>query len=281
MEKNKFKIGIMQGRLSPPINGKIQAFPWDNWKNEFEIAARIGFDHIEFIFESANYTEHPVFTKEGQKKIKLLSRTTGINVNYVCADYFMEIPFIRVTKEVRKNNIQILTRLIEHCSQIGIKGIEIPFVDNSRIETEDEMEIVIECLDECLPVAESYNVRLGLETSLSPNNFKRLLEKIDHPYIEANYDTGNSSSLGYDTQEEILTLGKWIRNIHIKDRIFKGGTVPLGEGDVDFDLFFKTLSTISYKGSFVLQTARGENDTEVATKYLKFVKQYIQKYLKE
>ena len=31
--------------------------------------------------------------------------------------------------------------------------------------------------------------------------------------------------------------GKRILNIHIKDRPYKGNTVPLGEGDVDFDNF--------------------------------------------
>ena len=28
----------MQGRLSPLVDGKIQAFPWNYWKQEFKIA---------------------------------------------------------------------------------------------------------------------------------------------------------------------------------------------------------------------------------------------------
>lgn len=48
-------IGIMQGRLSKPIGNKIQAFPWGIWEEEFKKAADIGFDEIEFIFESQNY----------------------------------------------------------------------------------------------------------------------------------------------------------------------------------------------------------------------------------
>jgi len=273
-------IGIMQGRLSPPINGKIQAFPWDTWEDEFSLAANIGFDEIEFIFESSGYRKNPLFTKEGLQKIDLVSKENGIQVNYACADYFMEIPFIRVSEYTRNKNKQILAYLIEQCSQIGIKGIEIPFVDNSRIENESEAETVANCLLDCLPIAEVHNIRIGLETSLNPDDFKRLIERIDHPLIEANYDTGNSASLGYDTKEELLKLGKYIHNIHIKDRELGGGTVPLGEGDVDFDLFFKTLDKISYNGSFILQTARGKDDIEVAKKYLRFVKQYIQKYLK-
>ena len=97
--------------------------------------------------------------------------------------------------------------------------------------------------------------------------------------IGANYDTGNSASLGYNPEEELLKLGKWLDNVHIKDRVLGGGTVPLGEGDADFDKVFQTLGMISYKGSFILQAARGEDDLETAQKYLAFVRRYVQKYL--
>ena len=274
-----YKIGIMQGRLSPPVNGKIQAFPWDAWEEEFKLAADTGFDEIEFIFESKNYENNPLFTSEGLYKIKKLTEETGVRVNYVCADYFMERPFIRVSEEDRNKSVEILKYLIKQCAQIGIRGIEIPMVDNSKIETKAEKGLFIECLKECLLVAETYNIKLGLETSLNPDDFKALIEEINHPLVEANYDIGNSASLGYDTEEEVLKLGKWINNVHIKDRLLGGGTVPLGEGNANFDLFFKTLNKISYKGSFILQTARGDDDREVAKKNLAFVKHYIQKYL--
>ena len=44
--------------------------------------------------------------------------------------------------------------------------------------------------------------------------------------------------LGYEINEEFSCYSKRIKNIHIKDRKFKGTTVPLGEGDVDFKLLF-------------------------------------------
>ena len=269
----------MQGRLSPPINGKIQAFPEDTWEEEFKLAADVGFDGIEFIFESKDYANNPTFTSDGPYKIKKISEETGVQVNYVCADYFMERPFIRVSEEDKNKSVEILKYLIKQCAQIGIRGIEIPMVDNSKIETKAEKELVIKCLKECLLVAETYNIKLGLETSLNPDDFKALIEKINHPLIEANYDVGNSAALGYDTEEEILKLGKWVNNVHIKDRLLGGGSVPLGEGNAIFDLFFKTLNKISYKGSFILQTARGDDDIEIAKKNLAFVKHYIQKYL--
>ena len=35
------RIGFMQGRLSPLVDGKIQAFPWDHWQAEFPEAERL------------------------------------------------------------------------------------------------------------------------------------------------------------------------------------------------------------------------------------------------
>lgn len=268
----------MQGRLSPPVSGKIQAFPWNTWEEEFSIAHTAEFEEIEFVFEFENYENNPIFVDNGLKKIESLSKDTGVSVNYICADYFMEMPFVRVSEDVRKKNKEILTHLIKQCKKIGVRGIEIPFVDNSRIENKEEMEIVADCLKECLRIAEECNVKIGLETSLNPDDFLKLVEIINHPFIEITYDTGNSASLGYDTEEELLKLGKYIRNIHIKDRVFGGGTVPLGEGDVDFDLFFKVLRKISYSGSLILQTARGGDDVATAKEYVYFVRRYLKKY---
>ena len=46
------QIGIMQGRLSPQLGNKIQAFPLDNWREEFWTAKEIGYNSIEWIVES-------------------------------------------------------------------------------------------------------------------------------------------------------------------------------------------------------------------------------------
>jgi hypothetical protein len=37
------RIGFMQGRLSPLLDGRIQAFPREHWRQEFELGERLGF----------------------------------------------------------------------------------------------------------------------------------------------------------------------------------------------------------------------------------------------
>ena len=82
-------------------------------------------------------------------------------------------------------------------------------------------------------------------------------------------------------KEEFEEIGRYFGNIHIKDRKFQGDTVPLGYGDVDFELFFNELSKINYSGELIIQGARQdltENYIKTCKNYLKIVKQYVDKY---
>ena len=60
--------------------------------------------------------------------------------------------------------------------------------------------------------------------------------------VKVNYDTGNSSGLGFIAKDEFAAYGDRIGSIHIKDRLRKpdGGvaTKPLGEGSADFEDIF-------------------------------------------
>ncbi len=274
-------IGIMQGRLTPSLGRGIQFFPFDDWENEFLLAAEIGLDEIEFIFDFDHYEENPLWSEIGIARIVSLIRQTGVKVNSICADFFMRRPFFRVDEATRLENINFLKKLILAAKQIGARSIEIPVVDNSSLKIVEEKKILISSLKEVAELLTKYNITLGLETDLHPQQFLAVLKNINHPLIKANYDSGNSSGLGYEPYEEVTTLGKLINNIHIKDRVFGGNTVSLGTGSADFDRLFQGLKEINYQGSFVLQAARGVEgqEKETVSNYIQFVKNYINKYL--
>ncbi|RJQ28869.1 sugar phosphate isomerase/epimerase [Candidatus Parcubacteria bacterium] len=271
------KIGIMQGRLSAPLDNKIQRFPRNSWRAEFEAAARCGFETLEWIFDLDN---NPILFDEQIVEIKSLATKHGIKINSLLADYFMEKKLVRVSEFELAKNLETLKKLIEKCSKIGISILEIPFVDSSSLTSKEDEDQLIAALEKILPLVRDSNVSLALETDLEPNHFLELLSRFEHKNIFANYDTGNSSSLGYDVAAELSILGKKIKNIHIKDRLFRGNTVPLGKGDTDFDVFFAKLKEINYKGDLIIQGAREEDVPPEVTckKYLEFVKQYVHKH---
>ena len=97
-------IGIMQGRLSPPIDDKIQAYPAKTWQREFEIAKEIGYSAIEWIVENP-LEENALMSDSGIKEINKVILDTGVKVDYVCADIFMQQPLVRMSKEIPRANL--------------------------------------------------------------------------------------------------------------------------------------------------------------------------------
>jgi L-ribulose-5-phosphate 3-epimerase len=187
----------------------------------------------------------------------------GVAVKSLCADYFMDRPLLRARNEERGDLLATLSWLIGRCRSAGIRHIVLPFVDDSRIETDAEVDEVVSMLGPVLAVAERENVELHLETSLTPRRFAGLLERLPHGMLKANYDSGNSASLGYAPCDEFTLYGARIGSVHIKDRVRGGGSVPLGTGNADLPALFECLTQVGYRGDYILQVARGEPGNEV------------------
>lgn len=267
------KIGIMQGRLSPPIDNEIQKFPWNTWEEEFYKAKEVGLDFIDWIIKSDNFYNNPLMTSKGYKRIKDIIKKTGVGVESVCADCFMEKPFIRCTSIELDIRLDMLEELINHLSDLNIKYLEIPLEDNSAILNEDEFNGIIDTFRPIMSFVRHKNLTLSFETSLSPYSVNNFLMQIEHRNAKINYDMGNSASRGFHPSEEMEIYGSSIATVHIKDRLLNDGTVPLGEGDTDFIKCFRGLQ--NFEGPFVLQTARKGDEVELAKKNLKFVKSYL------
>jgi L-ribulose-5-phosphate 3-epimerase len=257
-------IGIMQNRLGPPIEGRFQCFPRESWAAEFERAERAGLASIEWIYDLYGADANPLATDRGIGEIHALSARHGVAVKSLCADYFLDRPLLRAIAAQREELLGILRWLIGRCAKAKIKHIVMPFVDASRIETDAEINEVSAMLESVLKHAEDASVELHLETSLRPDRFAALLDRLPHPMLKANYDSGNSASLGYSPREEFASYGPRIGSIHIKDRFCGGGTVPLGTGDANFSALFEAIGRAGYLGDYILQVARGEPGDEVS-----------------
>jgi sugar phosphate isomerase/epimerase len=268
-------FGIMQGRLLPKYNGRYQAHPVGNWKEEFHLAQTIGIDLIEFILDFNESADNPLMSNKGISEISNMVQKTGVGVRSICADYFMEAPLHSINEKIVKQSKEVLQNLLTNSSALGVTDIVIPCVDQSSLQTAEDSERFVSNLTPLLAVASRYNVNLSLETDLAPQQFLNLLNRFDSDKIKVNYDTGNSASLGYDPLEEFATYGKWISDIHIKDRKLNGGSVVLGEGDTNFTSFFNALSRIKYDGFFVMQVYRDEQGVDIFVKQFEWFKNLI------
>ncbi len=271
----KSKIGVMQGRLLPKYHGRYQAHPVGYWQQEFEVASNIGLDCIEFILDFNDAEENPLLKDGGISEIREIENRTGVSVNTVCADYFMEAPLHSEDLLISKNSQSVLIRLLNNAAKLDITDLVIPCVDQSSLGAKDSVDRFVEKITAVLPIAEEKNINLSLETDLPPKSFLELLNRLESNRVTVNYDIGNSAALGYNPIEELDAYGGKITDIHIKDRVSGGGPVVLGQGNANFDLFFDKLKEFDYNGPFIMQAYRDDEGVEIFTKQLSWIKKYL------
>ena len=99
-----------------------------------------------------------------------------------------------------------------------------------------------------------------------------LMEKLPRKLFGLNLDIGNSASYGHSIIEEWKLNSNRILNVHIKDRLFEGSTVPLGSGSVSWNEV-KYISE-RYNKLMILQCARitAQQEKETITQYINFLK---------
>lgn len=256
---NFSKIGFIQGRLSPIIDGKIQCFPAQYWEEEIAIASKNEFKLIEWTLDHDDLYENPLINITKHEKIKELCRLYNMQINSVTGDFFMQVPFYKNNGGTRLKLIDDLKYVIDSCIQHGVKILVLPLVDQGSINNEFQQDDLIETMNELQSQFNESGFKIAFESDYSPEALSPFMSNFSPVYFGINYDIGNSASLGYNCVDEISIYGDRIINVHVKDRKYKGATVPLGDGDANLSLAIKRILLSEYTGNFILQTARSQD----------------------
>ncbi|WP_440679471.1 sugar phosphate isomerase/epimerase family protein [Candidatus Pelagibacter sp. HIMB1517] len=258
-----FKIGFMQGRLVPSEkSGVLQSFPWNNWTKEFFFARKLGLNLMEWTIDYHNFYKNPLINNNQHYKIKNLEKKYNVKVASVTCDFYMQKPYTAAkTKYLKKEIKKKIYKIIYSCKQLSIKNIIIPLVDNSSIKKISDEKKTINFFLQFSEELKKTKTKILFEIDYHPNKLIKFIKKFNM-HFGINYDTGNSCSLGYKIKNEKKYF-KWVHNIHIKDRLFKGKTVRLGKGNCNFSSFFKTLKKLNYNKNLILQTAKTQKKKEI------------------
>jgi L-ribulose-5-phosphate 3-epimerase len=253
-------IGFMQGRLCAPVDGRIQAFPWTEWRDEFARASRLRFSLMEWTLDADRLDENPLMTAAGRDEIRELGAWHGVTIPSLTGDFLMQAPPLGVGGTERAQRVAALERVIEACGALGIVYLVWPLVDDGRITSAAAEDALVSLLTERLaPVLRRNAVVIAFESDYPAAVLSGFISRIPADVAGINYDTGNSASLGYRPAEEIAAYGRRVVNVHIKDRLRGGTTVPLGSGAADLPAAFSALGDSGYAGRFILQTARASD----------------------
>ena len=250
------RLGIMQGRLSPLVDGRIQAFPWASWKEEFRLAEQIDFRLMEWTLDQARLYENPLMTEAGQAEIRELCQRHNLGIPSITGDCFMQAPLWKAFGNERDTLESDFREIAVGCAAVGISMIVVPLVDNGRLENMEQENNLVAFMQSHAQFLSEKKLRVVFESDFGSTDLARFVERLDPALFGINYDIGNSAALGFNPVEEFAAYGHRIINVHIKDRILGGTTVSLGTGNADFKLVFTELFRFGYTGNYIFQTAR-------------------------
>jgi hexulose-6-phosphate isomerase len=270
----------MQGRLCERVDGKIQAFPWRDWENEFPAAAAIDLHLMEWTLDQERLYENPLMTADGQKKIRGLCKQYDVSIPSLTGDCFMQAPFWKTSGKVRNDLQTDFLAIGGSCAAVGIRMIVVPLVDNGRLDTAEQEDNLIDFLLGQQPFLAEHQLQVIFESDFTPPDLARFIARLPSKRFGINYDIGNSAALGFNPAVEFAAYGARVVNVHVKDRVLGGTTVPLKTGSADFDAAFAALAQQNYEGNFILQTARAAegNHAEVLCTYRDMTQQWMQQY---
>jgi len=253
-------LGIVQGRLSPPVDNKIQEFP-ERWKEEFVLLRHFGLNHIEWIFTKKTFPQN----------LQLDLRNYSFEINSICCDHLIDK---RITDSEFLS--KYLRSVCEFALYNNIKSITIPLLEESKISIAEFSQFT----DKMLHYGEIYPELFFCFEMDAPYQLAVELAKKSNNFL-LTFDTGNITDWGYEPSAYLFAIKKYLANVHLKDVHFTDShSIWPGAGKTDFDLIFKTLAAINYTSTFTLQTARGEDGREWETirKHTQYFKELYEKH---
>jgi sugar phosphate isomerase/epimerase len=273
---SEHRVGVMQGRLSPRPEHRLQAFPHQTWPEEFARAKRLGFSYLEWIYEADRAQENPIASASGRAAIRACAAESGLPVGSVCGDYFMIHRLAGGSAQSRRDNAAALSELVRWTRELGATRILLPLLETSAVDTAEQKREVTESIRLVCPALEAYDVVLGLEMEIPGKDYAALIHGVGHDHVRAYYDTGNSTAQGLDIETDILPLLPLLEAVHLKDRVAFGSSRPFGSGNSNFDGFFSVLAGAGYAGDFLTQHYFDADPEAAAAHSLAFARAQLQ-----
>jgi sugar phosphate isomerase/epimerase len=130
-----------------------------------------------------------------------------------------------------------------------------------------EIDQLVRVLKRAGAKAEKRGMVIGVESYLSAEENRRLLDRVGSPAVKVYYDVGNSTDKGRDACQEIRVLGDAICQFHFKD-----GRYMLGQGRIDFRRVRKAIDDIHYTGWIQIEAAAPHGIVADYTTDLRFLR---------
>lgn len=232
-----------------------------NWEieNFLEMVKRMGFSGIEVNFCEKKGNLTPRTTLKEANIFAEMVEGLDLEISSLSTELFNQYPLSSNKSRLRKSGIEIGRRMIEFAAEMEVPIVKIVpgsiSADLSyHLAFENAVESIIKLADE----AASVGVMIGIENTgnkflASPREFVGFLDDINHPYVNAYFNTGHALVTGYP-EHYVDVLSDQIIAIHVSDyRQSIHSFVSILEGDINWPVLMNKIRDLSYHGYFIVK----------------------------
>lgn len=220
--------------------------------DKFKLIKDLGFHGVEF------NSPHKYDNKEILKARDL----TDIELPGVVNSDHWKKPLSHPDPKVRAECVESIRQSMRDCKAYGgTTVLVVPGVVNQDISYADAYKRSKEEIKKLLPYAEETGIKIAFENVwnnflISPIEAATYVDEFDHPMVGWYFDVGNIVRYGWP-EHWIEALGDRIIKVDIKEYsrkkqqdegIWKGFSVPLGEGDCNWPAVNAALAKVGYSG---------------------------------
>ncbi len=263
------------------------------------VVADLGYRHIEMSprDDFLPFFLHPRIDDAGVAAFRRALAEAEVSVASVLPLYRWSGP----DEDARQAAVRYWKRAIQITVDLGVDVMNSEF--NGRPDQPDESEAQFwRSLEELLPIFEREGVRLVLEPH--PDDFiedgiagVNMVRGINSPNVSFLYCAPHTFHQGGDLAAVMRHAGPLLTQVHIADSFDHRGSsglryivnppgstarihqhLDIGQGEVDWDLFFRTLTEVGFDGIATVCVFAWEERAEESSRYnLAQVNQYLQK----
>ena len=255
------KIGVMAESFRKPFRESI------------EIAARLGAQGIQKYATGGEI----YWTKDQKKEALDIMNSNGLVFSALCGDFGhgfgnpdTDADIIEKSKRVVDLALELGTNVVT--THIGV----VP------VEENEKKELMRKSCRELALYADSVGAAFAETGPEKATILCDFLDSLGAGGVRVNFDPANLVMLVADRPETaVKTLGKYIVHTHAKDGVKKGDgyeELPLGQGDVNFDLYLPALKETGFDGFLTVEREAGDTPEDDIKLAVDFLKEKIAKY---
>ncbi len=238
----------------------------DELDSRLQTAKRLGLTTAQILAPPASGR-----TAEAVDALREKFQAAGVEITVVFCGFegesYADIPTVKETvglapSATRAERLEEAKRISDFAAalHVPVVGLHIGFIpeDESDAVYGEVLEAARQLCDYCAGNKQRVHLETGQETAPT---LLRFLKDVNRPNLAVNFDPANMILYGFGEPIPALKMiGEHVKSVHCKDAKWAarpgeewGEETPLGQGDVNMELFLKTLKEIGYNGPLTIE----------------------------